>query len=95
MRIIKLLLFLLLMILAAAFAALNADPVLLNFYFGAREFPLSLVMVGALGIGMLLGILSGMGVILGVKRENAQLRRREREAIAEVKNLRSLPLQDR
>ncbi|MBA1332217.1 DNA recombination protein RecN, partial [Candidatus Endoriftia persephone str. Guaymas] len=78
-----------------AFAALNADPVLLNFYFGAREFPLSLVMVGALGIGMLLGILSGMGVILGVKRENAQLRRREREAIAEVKNLRSLPLQDR
>jgi putative membrane protein len=95
MRIIKLILLMLIVMLGAVFAVLNAEPVQFNYYFGSRELPLSLIMTMALGAGALLGIFACMGLMFGMKRENIQLRRKSQLASQEVNNLRALPLKDR
>jgi putative membrane protein len=83
------------MLLGVVFTVLNAGPVQFNYYFGSQEIPLSLVMTGALGVGALLGVLSCMGVMFGLKRENLSLKRQSQMANQEVQNLRALPLKDR
>lgn len=94
MRFLKLFFFIFAMMVGAAFTVLNAEPVLFNYYFGSRELPLSVILMGALGLGIFLGILSGLNTMLGLKRKNSILRRRSRLVDEEVKNLRSLPLKD-
>ena len=95
MRFIKLILVLMVMILGAAFTLMNADTVVVNYYFGSRELPLSVVMVGVLCVGVLLGLFGNFGRLIRLKRENAELRKREKIASQEVQNLRALPLKDR
>jgi lipopolysaccharide assembly protein A len=95
MRIIKLFFLMVVMMLGVVFTVLNADPVQFNYYFGSRELPLSLIMTGALGVGVLLGIISCMGLMFGMKRENLSLKRKSQLASQEVNNLRALPLKDR
>ncbi len=94
MRLIRLILFLLVMLVGAALAVMNADLVNLNYYFGSRELPLSVLLVGAVFVGAILGMVAGLGGMMRVKRENASLRRQARLASEEVNNLRSLPLKD-
>jgi putative membrane protein len=77
-----------------SFAALNSDPVPIDYYIGHIEVPLALVLVAALGIGALLGSLVGLGRVVRVKREMARLRRETRATEEEVRNLRALPLRD-
>jgi putative membrane protein len=95
MRIIKLILLMLIVMLGAVFAVLNAEPVQFNYYFGSHELPLSLVMTIAMGLGVLLGIFACMGMMFGMKRENILLKRKSQLASQEVNNLRALPLKDR
>ncbi len=94
MRLIKLLIFLLLIILGAAFAVNNAGSVKLDFYFGSGDLPLSLLLVAVLSIGALVGVLAVSGSLLRLKRENAVLRRKAKMASEEVKNLRAIPLKE-
>ncbi len=94
MRLIRLILFLLVMLVGAALAVMNADLVNLNYYFGSRELPLSVLLVGAVFVGAILGMVAGLGGMMRVKRENANLRRQARLASEEVNNLRSLPIKD-
>ncbi|MES9849773.1 MAG: LapA family protein, partial [Candidatus Thiodiazotropha sp.] len=51
MRFIKLFIVILIMMLGAVFTVLNADPVEINYYFGHRDLPLSLILTIALGLG--------------------------------------------
>ncbi|MET0003700.1 MAG: LapA family protein [Candidatus Thiodiazotropha sp.] len=94
MRFIKLFIVILIMMLGAVFTVLNADPVEINYYFGHRDFPLSLILTIALGLGVILGVLAGMGRVLGLKREIHSLKRRSQMVSEEVKNLRALPLKE-
>ncbi|MCP4995112.1 MAG: LapA family protein [Gammaproteobacteria bacterium] len=94
MRFLKLLFLLLVMMIGAAFAVMNADVVTLNYYFGSRVLPLSVVLVGAVAVGSLIGVVAIMFRVIGLKRENAELRRKAHLASQEVKNLRAIPLQD-
>ncbi len=94
MRLIRLILFLLVMLVGAVLAVMNADLVNLNYYFGSRELPLSVLLVGAVFVGAVLGMVAGLGGMMRVKRENANLRRQARLASEEVNNLRSLPIKD-
>ncbi|MCP3668496.1 MAG: DUF1049 domain-containing protein [Gammaproteobacteria bacterium] len=94
MRFLKLLFLLLVMMIGAAFAVMNADVVTLNYYFGSSALPLSVVLVGAVAVGSLIGVVAIMFRVIGLKRENAELRQKAHLASQEVKNLRAIPLQD-
>ena len=94
MRFFKLLFILLVMLVGAAFAVMNDDVVNLNYYFGSTVLPLSLVLVGAVCIGAVLGMLAGLAGLASLKHENASLRRQARLASQEVKNLRTMPIKD-
>ncbi|MES9993622.1 MAG: LapA family protein [Candidatus Thiodiazotropha sp.] len=94
MRFIKLVIIILIMIVGAAFAVLNADPVGFNYYFGIRDLPLSLIVTIALGMGVVLGVLAGTGKVLALKREIHTLKKRSQMVSEEVNNLRALPLKE-
>jgi putative membrane protein len=94
-RILIFVVFLLVVVLGLSFALMNAEDVKLSYYFGDVSAPLSLIVVGAIVIGAVLGILATLGMVLGQKRELAKLRRSVKIAEKEVSNLRALPLKDR
>jgi len=83
------------MILGASFAIINNSPVVVDLYFITRELPLSLLLLFALGCGIVLGGLAGMVYFMRVKKENAALKRKTRLVNEEVKNLRTMPIKGR
>ncbi len=94
MRFLKLIFILLIMMIGAAFAVMNAETVQLNYYFGIKELPLSVILVGAVMLGALLGVLAMLSGSLRLRRENMSLRHKARLARQEVNNLRSIPIKD-
>ncbi|MEJ2621427.1 MAG: lipopolysaccharide assembly protein LapA domain-containing protein [Candidatus Thiodiazotropha sp.] len=94
MRFIKLFILIFVMLFGAVFTVLNSETIPVNYYFGTRDMPLSLVLPLVLGVGVLLGLLSGMGRIVGLKREIQMLKRRSEMVSKEVNNLRALPLKE-
>jgi lipopolysaccharide assembly protein A len=93
-RIVGFLFVLLVLVFGLFFGLLNADPVTVNYYFGARELPLSFVLVVMLVVGAVAGALAGLGVVLKTRREVRRLRKELRVAEKELGNLRSLPLKE-
>lgn len=93
-RIFGLVFVLIVLVFGLYFGLLNADSVPVNYYFGTRELPLSLVLMITLLIGAVLGALASLGLVVRMKREAARLRREARAAEKELNNLRSLPLKD-
>jgi uncharacterized integral membrane protein len=64
-------------LLLVAFAAKNADPVRLRFYFDlALEAPLVVVLFSFFAAGALFGVLALLGTVLRQRREISLLRRR-------------------
>ena len=95
MVVIKLLILVTFMVLGAAFALINDAPVRIDLYFIRPELPLSLLLLLALGFGIVLGGLAGMVYFMRVKKENADLKRKTRLVSEEVKNLRAMPIKGR
>ena len=63
-------------VLLVAFAAKNADPVTLRFYFDlALQAPLVLVLFGFFAAGALFGMLALIGTLLRQRREIAGLKK--------------------
>lgn len=93
--VIKLLFVLLFMIVGAGFAIINDAPVVVDLYFVTPEMPLSLLLLLALGCGILLGGLAGMVYFMRIKKENADLKRKSRLVSEEVRNLRTMPIKGR
>ena len=63
-------------VLLVAFAAKNADPVTLRFYFDlALQAPLVLVLFGFFAAGALFGVLALLGTLLRQRREIARLKK--------------------
>lgn len=74
MRIINLIILVLVMVVGAVFAVLNAESVHFNYYFGSIDLPLSVLLVAFLFSGALLGAIVSFFARLSLKQENAQLR---------------------
>ncbi|PLY16800.1 MAG: DUF1049 domain-containing protein [Sedimenticola sp.] len=94
MRFLKLIFIFLIMIIGAALAVMNADPVQLNYYFGSIQLPLSVVLVGSIAAGAVLGLLATLAGFFRLKRQNVELRRKAKLASQEVNNLRAIPIKD-
>lgn len=85
---------LILAVFGLSFAVLNAGPVSLNYYFGHREIPLSMVVVLSVAVGALIGALVSMGMILRLKQQLAGLRRKLQTAEKQAEQLHILPVKD-
>jgi len=91
LRLFGFILLIILVVLGLSFAVLNAEPVPLNYYFGSRDIPLSMVVVLSLAAGAVIGVLVSMGMILRLKQQAAQLRRKLRQAEKAADHLSILP----
>ncbi len=80
LRLINILLLITLVVLGLTFAVLNADPVPLNYYFGYRDIPLSMIVVVSLATGAVIGVLVSMGILLRQKQQTYRLRRQLKKA---------------
>jgi putative membrane protein len=87
-----LLLLLVFMLAGTSFAIINDAPVVVDLYFIRPQLPLSLLLLLALGCGILLGSLAGTVYFMRVKKENADLRRKARLINEEARNLRTMPV---
>jgi uncharacterized integral membrane protein len=66
-----------------AFAAKNADPVTLRFYFDlAWQLPLVALLLAFFAAGVLFGLAAILGMVLRQRREIGRLRRETTERIA-------------
>lgn len=94
MRIITLVFYLLLIIIGVSFAALNAATVQVNFYVKTLSMPISVLMTMMLGFGILIGFILVIGRYWRLKIECRKMRSQLTLSEKEIKNLRSIPLQD-
>lgn len=92
MRIISYVFLLILMLFGITFATLNANPVVFNYYFNSKQISLALLLVAALGIGILLGFIFMLFTLIKLKKDNYQLKSRLKVVEKELENLRSLPI---
>ncbi len=63
------------MILGVVIAEMNPGTVVLNYGLGTKEVPLSLVLIGAIGLGAVLGMIVSGVLLLRLKYKNAKLQR--------------------
>jgi putative membrane protein len=89
-RLLGFLLLVILVVLGLSFAVLNSQPVALNYYFGARDIPLSMVVVVSLVAGAVTGVLVSLGTIVRLKQQAGSLRRRLRTAQRDAEQARIL-----
>ena len=94
MRIFMLAFYTLLVLVGVSFAALNAASVSVNMYFKTLTMPISVLVVGMMGLGMLLGFLLSLARYWRLKTEHRGLKNQLKLTEKEIKNLRAIPLQD-
>jgi lipopolysaccharide assembly protein A len=94
MRVISYIFLIIVVLFGIGFACLNAEMVTVDLYIGQYQLQLSILLVLTLGLGILIGFFTVMLKYLRLKTENMQIKNRARWAEKEVKNLRSIPLQD-
>lgn len=94
MRIIILSFYLCLVIIGVSFAALNAASVSVNLYITNITLPLSVLMVAMLGVGVCVGYCMFLYRYWRLKAEHRKINSHLKLMEREIKNLRSIPLQD-
>lgn len=93
-RIVGVVLVVLVVVLGASFAYINADTVTVQLWVREVELSLPFALFCALVIGWVLGIVSTVGVIVRQLREIRRLRRAAKLAETEINNLRSIPIRN-
>ncbi|OGV25356.1 MAG: hypothetical protein A3F18_00130 [Legionellales bacterium RIFCSPHIGHO2_12_FULL_37_14] len=94
MRILIIMFYLILIMLGVTFSVLNSKIIDLNLYYLSLNLPISVLMLAALSIGILIGVLSFALRYLRLKLSFARLKSQLAMTEREVKNLRSIPIQD-
>jgi lipopolysaccharide assembly protein A len=94
MRILMLITYILLIIIGVSFAALNASSVAVNFYFKTVSMPIAVLMTIMLGVGIFVGFVLFIGRYWRLKLECHKIKNQLKLTEKEIKNLRSIPLQD-
>jgi len=81
-------------VLGATIGYFNAQPVVFNYLIGEAELPLIALIMGELAVVVILALLVCAGRMFALRGEIGRLRKQLRDAEAELKNLRNLPLKD-
>mgnify|MGYP000930427920 CR=1 FL=1 len=95
LKLIKLFLAVVFLVIGAAFAIINDQPVMVDLYLYTPTMPLSLLLLLGVGSGIVLGAIVSSFYFMRVRKENADLRRQPRQVEREIKNLHSLPANSR
>jgi uncharacterized membrane protein YciS (DUF1049 family) len=82
------------LMLATVFAALNPGLITLDLAFDELEVQKSIALTVTFGVGWLFGLMSTAVMLLKWASERRRLRKSLTLAEAEVRNLRSVPIQD-
>ncbi|MEM7466425.1 MAG: LapA family protein [Pseudomonadota bacterium] len=77
-----------------AFHIRNDQLTPLDFYYYSIEVPLSWALVGAFGIGILLGFVVMFSSVLRLRGEKRRISKQHDLAAEEITNLRAIPLKD-
>lgn len=93
-RIITLIIFIAVFAAGAAFSAINNGPVELNYYLGTITLPISVVVIGSIVTGIILGALAIFIGTLGLRYENRRLNKKIAVNEQEINSLRILPVKD-
>lgn len=88
------LVFVAVLVTGISFTALNARPVVLDYFVGQWETTLPWALLVALLAGFLLGLVIAGIALFGARRRNRRLRKELRALEAEVTNLRNLPIRN-
>lgn len=94
MRIIVIIGYLLFILAGVSFAALNATSVQVNLYVTKVVLPISVLITVMLGMGVCIGFLLFLGKYWRLKAEHRKIINQLKLTEKEIKNLRSIPLQD-
>ena len=94
MRIVISIFYLVLILIGVSFAVLNATSVQINFYFTTVKMPISVLITLMFGVGMVLGFVMFIFKYWRLKAEHRKIKNQLRLTEKEIKNLRSIPLQD-
>lgn len=94
MRLIILFIYLLVIIVSLAFAALNANLVTVKLYWLTLQLPLAFIMVFAFGAGMILGAILFLGKYFSLSHAYHKSKQKVGMLEKEINNLRSIPIQD-
>ncbi len=95
MRIFLIIFYLFLIFLGAVFAALNATSVKINLFVTSFTLPVSVLVITSVIIGVLLGSLVFLGKYWHLKSEQHKLKNQLKLTEKEIRNLRSIPLNDK
>ncbi|PHQ79799.1 MAG: hypothetical protein COB66_06135 [Coxiella sp. (in: Bacteria)] len=94
MRYIIAIFWLIVIVLAIIFVALNSHTIELNYYVGKTNMYLPLLLVIAGVVGALLGIFAMVPLWIRAKNDRRRMKGRLRQAEQELKNLRNIPIKD-
>lgn len=92
--ILQLFIVIVILIVAAAFAALNDQVINLNYFIGEVESRLTFVIISSFFLGMLFCFLLLIGLILKGRMERRRMRQELRLKNQELTNLRELPVKE-
>jgi len=79
---------------AAAFAWLNPDSMVLDLGVGSYDVPIAYALIISLVIGWLLGLVTCAGWMMRMARERRRLAKSVRRAETEIEAISKLPVQD-
>jgi putative membrane protein len=94
LRLLTLVIFIVLLVLAILFTWKNAHTVHIDYFIGAGDVPLALLLVSTLAVGAVIGIVAMLKIIMGLRFEVARLRKNVKLSEKEISNLRSLPVKE-
>lgn len=91
MKLLKITLTIVCLIIGIGFAMTHDAPVVINLYVAQYSLPLSLVLLLAMGIGLILGSFISLSYFVRIKRENSRLKRQHNAVEQEMNSLRAEP----
>ncbi len=94
LRILLILLLVLVLCLGASVGYYNSQQVEFDYLAGKIEVPLIALLIAEFGVAVLLTLLVCYARVFSLKSEIRRQRKQLRDAEAELKNLRNLPLKD-
>ncbi len=90
----KLIFFVTILLIGLAFHLKNHQLVVLNYYIGEIELPISLVIVMAMCFGVFFGILASFPIVVKIKNLNNRLEKKIKNKEKEISNFRIMTTKD-